>query len=108
MIGFLRSISTRQLLAVCAAVVAIAGGGTALALAATDGGPTPPPKDLPVAIHDALAAPHVEGVTARVEFTNHLRTGSEKGSRGDFGVADVLMANLLTLPIAPDQLERPT
>jgi hypothetical protein len=71
-IGFLRRISTRQLLALCAAVVAIAGGGTALALAATGGGPTPPPKDLPVAIHDALAAPQVQGVTARVEFTNHL------------------------------------
>ncbi|HSD25352.1 MAG TPA: hypothetical protein VLB79_13610 [Solirubrobacterales bacterium] len=72
MIGFLRRISTRQLLALCGAVVAIAGGGTALALAATGGGPTPPPKDLPVAIHDALAAPQVQGVTARVEFTNHL------------------------------------
>lgn len=76
-IGFLRHISTRQLLALCAAVVAIGAGGTALALAATGGGSTPPPKDLPVAIHDALAAPQVQGVTARIEFTNHLVSSAD-------------------------------
>jgi hypothetical protein len=44
-------------------------------------------------------------VGASNDAWNHLLTGSEKGSRGDFGVADVLMANLLTLPIAPVGLE---
>ena len=77
MIAFLRRISARRLLALCAAVVAIGAGGTALALAATGGGPTPPPKDLPVAIHDALTAPKVEGVTARIQFTNHLINNSD-------------------------------
>jgi outer membrane lipoprotein-sorting protein len=76
-IAFLRRISTRRLLALSVAVVAIGAGGTALALAATGGGPTPPPKDLPVAIHDALTAPKVDGVTARIQFTNHLINNSD-------------------------------
>jgi hypothetical protein len=43
-------------------------------------------------------------VAASNEASNHLRTGSEKGSRGDLGVADVLMPNLPTLPIGPVRL----
>jgi hypothetical protein len=39
------------------------------------------------------------GVGASKESSNHFLTGSEKGSRGDFAVADGLMANLPTLPI---------
>jgi hypothetical protein len=38
-------------------------------------------------------------VAATNDAWNHFLTGSEKGSRGDFGVVDVLMPNLLTLPI---------
>jgi outer membrane lipoprotein-sorting protein len=75
--ALLRRISTRRLVATCAAAVAIGAGGAAIALAATGGGPTPPPKDLPVAIHDALTAPKVDGVTARIKFTNHLISGSD-------------------------------
>ncbi|MFL5905990.1 MAG: LolA family protein, partial [Solirubrobacterales bacterium] len=77
MIAFLRRISTRHMLALWAAVVGIGAGGTALALAATGGAPTPPPKDLPVAIHDALTVPKVDGVTARIQFTNHLINNSD-------------------------------
>ena len=58
-------------------MVAVGAGGTALALAATGGGPTPPPKELSVAIHDALTAPKVEGVTARIHFTNQLINNSD-------------------------------
>jgi outer membrane lipoprotein-sorting protein len=76
-IAFLRRISTRRLIALCAATVAVGVGGAAIAVAATSGGPTPPPKDLPVAIHDALAAPQVEGVSGRIKFTNQLVTGSD-------------------------------
>lgn len=76
-VAFLRRISTRRLLALCAAVVAVGVGGTALALAASGAGPVPPPKDLPVAIHDALTAPKVDGVTARIEFTDHLINNSD-------------------------------
>jgi hypothetical protein len=69
---FLRTISGPRLAALAASVVAIAGGGTAIAVAGSDGGPTPPPKPLARAVHDGLTAPEVQGITARVKFTNHL------------------------------------
>ena len=69
---FLRRISNRQLLAVGSAVVALAAGTTALAMATNGSGPKPNPKPLPVAVHDALTAPSVSGVSARIKFTNHL------------------------------------
>jgi outer membrane lipoprotein-sorting protein len=71
-VTFLRRISTRQLLILAIAVVVLAAGMTAIALAATGAGPTPPPQPLANAVHDALAAPRVEGVSARVEFTDRL------------------------------------
>jgi outer membrane lipoprotein-sorting protein len=70
--AFLRRISTKHLILLCAAVVAVAAGGTALAIAAGSGGPKPPAKRLPVALRDALSAPAPPGVTARIEFTNQL------------------------------------
>jgi outer membrane lipoprotein-sorting protein len=71
--SYLRHISTRRLLALLAAtVVVLAGSAAAIALAAGGSGPTPPPKPLAQAVHDALAAPAVDGVTARISFTNHL------------------------------------
>lgn len=72
----LRRISTRRLIALCATTVAVGAGATALAMAATGGGPTPPAEPLPVAVHDALSAPKVEAVSARIQFTNDLITGS--------------------------------
>ena len=69
---FLRTLSTRRLLALCLSAVAIAAGGTAIAIAAAGSGSTPPPKPLARAVHDSLTAPSVQGITARVEFTNHL------------------------------------
>ncbi len=73
---YLRSISTRRLIALCALTVTVGVAATALAMAATGGGPTPPAEPLPVAVHDALSAPKVEGVSARIHFTNDLITGS--------------------------------
>jgi len=70
--NFLRTLPTRRLATLLAGIVAAGGGGTAIALAAGGGGPVPPPKPLASAIHDALAAPAVPGITARVQFTNHL------------------------------------
>jgi outer membrane lipoprotein-sorting protein len=71
--SYLRRIPTRRLLALCGVVAAIlAGGAAAIALAAGGSGPTPPAKPLALAVHDALAAPPVDGVTARITFTNHL------------------------------------
>lgn len=68
----LRTISTRRLLVLCAlAVLGLAGVAT-IAVAATGGGPTPPPKPLAQALHDAATAPAPAGLTARVSFTNSL------------------------------------
>ncbi len=70
---FLRTTSTTRLLALVIGVVVVAAASAAIALAATSGGGTkPPPKPLAQAVHDALTAPKVDGVTARITFTNHL------------------------------------
>ena len=73
---FLRSISTRQLLALVAAVAAAFVGAVAIAVATTAEGPKPAPASLPVAVHDALAATAPIGVSARIRFTNNLIAGS--------------------------------
>ena len=59
---FFRTASTRRLLMLIAAVLVAVGGGTAIALAASSGGPVPGPKPLAKAIHDALGAPAVNGI----------------------------------------------
>jgi outer membrane lipoprotein-sorting protein len=69
---FLRTVSTRRLLAMIAGLVVVIAGGTAIAVAATGSAPKPPPASLANAVHRALAAPAVQGVTARISFTNHL------------------------------------
>lgn len=71
--SYLRHISSRRLLALLVGcVMAVGGGAAAIALAAGGSGPTPPAKPLAEALHDALTAPAVDGVTARISFTNHL------------------------------------
>jgi outer membrane lipoprotein-sorting protein len=69
---FLRRISTFRLVGFAAAVAALAAAMAAIALAATGGGPTPPPEPLATAVHNALSSPQVEGVSAQVQFTDHL------------------------------------
>jgi outer membrane lipoprotein-sorting protein len=76
-VKFLRSISTRRLVALCVATVAVGAGATAIAMAASGGGPKPPAEPLPVAVHDAVTAPTVQGVSARIHFTNNLIGGSD-------------------------------
>lgn len=78
----LRRISTRRLLTLCVAVVAIAVGTTAVAMAMTATGPVPGPASLPVAVHDALTAPSVPGISARVQLTNHLLGASSIQGQG--------------------------
>jgi hypothetical protein len=68
--NILRRASTRQLLIAIAVVIVIAGG-SAVALAG-GGGPKPPQRSLADALHRALTAKPVQGVTARVQFTDHL------------------------------------
>jgi outer membrane lipoprotein-sorting protein len=72
MVRSLRTMPTRRLLATCGVVLAAGGSVTAIALAAQGSGDVPADKTLAAAIHDALAAPAVQGVTARIEFTNKL------------------------------------
>jgi hypothetical protein len=83
-VNFLRTLSTRRLLALVAALAVLAGGGAAIAVAAGGGnGPTPPPKPLAEAVHDALVAPEPDGITARIKFTNGLfPSGSLLGDVG--------------------------
>ena len=69
---FLRTISTRRLLALIAGFVSAIVAGAAIAVAAAGTGPVPPPKALPNAIRSALKAPAPSGITARISFTNHL------------------------------------
>ena len=70
--SFLRRLSTRRLLTVIGAAVAVVIGGAAIAIAATSSTTVPAKKPLPVALRQALAAPAVPGITARITFTNHL------------------------------------
>src|SRR4051794_36612571 len=69
---FLRTSSTRRLLAMLAVAALVVACGTAIALAATSGGPVPPRKPLAVAVHHAISGPELSGVSARIKFTNHL------------------------------------
>jgi outer membrane lipoprotein-sorting protein len=68
----LRTTSTRRLLAGITGVIVAILAGTAIAIAAAGSGPKPKPEPLARAVHDALAAHAVAGITARVTFTNHL------------------------------------
>jgi len=67
----LRAITTHRLLAVCIVVIVLGATGAAIAIAGS--GPTlPPRKPLASVVRDAVRAPEVSGVTARVKFTNKL------------------------------------
>jgi outer membrane lipoprotein-sorting protein len=74
---FLRTSSTRRLLAGIAGALAAIAAGATIAVAAAGSGPVPAPSPLAQAIHRALAAPKVQGITASIQFTNHLITSTE-------------------------------
>jgi outer membrane lipoprotein-sorting protein len=78
-VNILRRLPLSRLLLVCALVLALGVSLTALALALGTG-PTPPPKPLAEAVHDALAAPAVDGVSTRITLTNHLFEGADLAS----------------------------
>ena len=90
---FLRRLPLSRLLLVCGLVVVLGASVTALALALGTG-PTPPPKPLADAVHQALVAPPVEGVTARIQLTDHLLEGANLAS-GTAGGAGQLSSNPL-------------
>jgi hypothetical protein len=74
---FLRTVSTQRLLAIIAGVIIAVAGGTAIAVAASNGGPKPPQESLATALHQAASAPAVSGITARIQFTNNLIDASD-------------------------------
>jgi len=74
---FLRTVSTQRLLAILAGVIVAVAGGTAIAVAASGSGQTPPREGLAQAIHQAATAPEVSGITARIHFTNNLIASSD-------------------------------
>jgi outer membrane lipoprotein-sorting protein len=91
MSNFLRRLPLSRLLLLCATIVAVGIGATALATALSTG-PTPPPKPLAEAVHDALAAGRqvpVGGVSARIQFSDHLIEASNLASQtgGGGGIA---------------------
>lgn len=76
-----RRLPTSRLLALCIAAIIVAAGAATIAVA-SGGGAEPPRKGLARAIHAALAAPPVQGITADVTFTNNLITGSSISNAG--------------------------
>jgi outer membrane lipoprotein-sorting protein len=83
----LRTTSTQRLVTVLATVVALALTA-ALAQAALSGSDSKPdPKPLDRAVHDAVTAPPVEGVSARVTFTNGLLPSGSLPNGGESPLA---------------------
>lgn len=80
--NILRRLSLSRLLLLCALVVGVGVSATALA-SALGSGPVPQEKSLPVAVHDALAAAPVEGVSANVVLSDHLLEGANLASGGN-------------------------
>ncbi|MGH2891689.1 MAG: LolA family protein [Solirubrobacteraceae bacterium] len=69
---FLRTASTGRLLVLIGGLIVAIAAGTAIAVAATGNSPVPRAKPLARAVHDALAAAPVKGISADVSFTNNL------------------------------------
>jgi outer membrane lipoprotein-sorting protein len=90
---FLRRLPLSRLLLVCGLAVVLGVSATALAFALGTG-PKPPAKPLADAVHDALTAAPVEGVSARIQLTNHLLEGASLAS-GSGGAAGQLASSPL-------------
>ena len=82
MLRFLRTAPTRRLLATIAGTLAVIAGGTAIAVAATGAGPVPKAQSLSGAVHQALSAPKVTGISANISFTNNLIDSSDFTGQG--------------------------
>jgi outer membrane lipoprotein-sorting protein len=74
---FLRTVSTRRLLAVLTGLLIVVVGGSAIAVAAAGNGPVPKRRSLASAIHRALEAKPVKGLSATIAFTNNLIGSSD-------------------------------
>lgn len=103
--NILRRLPLYRLLLLCAIAVAVGVGAATLALA-VGSGPKPPPKPLAQAVHDALAGPSIEGVSANVKLTNRLLEGanlaSGSGQGGEIASNPLLAGGSGRLWIAKD------
>jgi outer membrane lipoprotein-sorting protein len=94
--SLLRTLPTSRLIALLAAIAAVIAGGTAIAVGAVGGGPVPPAKPLANAVRAAVTAPEVNGITAKITFTNKLIDSSSlqgggpilKGATGRLWLGD--------------------
>jgi outer membrane lipoprotein-sorting protein len=94
----LRRLPLNRLLALCALVVVLGVSATALA-SALGSGPVPPAKPLAQAVHDALAGTggeRVQGVSARVQLTNHLLEGANLATGDGSGTGALASSPLLS------------
>jgi len=80
-VNILRRLPLSRLLLLCGLVVALGVSATAIAFALGTG-PIPNEKPLAEAVHDALAAPPVEGFSANVTLNDHLIEGASLASGG--------------------------
>ncbi|MGH2902271.1 MAG: LolA family protein [Solirubrobacteraceae bacterium] len=81
----LRRLPLSRLLLLCGLVVLLGVSLTAIAFALGTG-PTPPPKALGEAVHDALTGAGgdpIQGVSAQVQLTDHLLEGANLASGGE-------------------------
>jgi outer membrane lipoprotein-sorting protein len=78
-VNILRRLPLSRLLLLCALVLAVGVSATALA-SALGSAPVPPTKALPDAVHGALTAAPVQGVSATVRLTDHLLEGANLAS----------------------------
>jgi outer membrane lipoprotein-sorting protein len=83
--NILRRLPLSRLLLLCSLVVAIGVSITAIALA-LGSGQKPPQKPLAQAVHDALGAPPVEGLSAGITLTNHLLEGASLAGEHGSGI----------------------
>jgi outer membrane lipoprotein-sorting protein len=90
----LRRLPIYRLLLLTGLVLALGIGAAAIALALGSGA-RPAPKPLAQALHDALSAPAVEGVSANVKLTNHLIEGASLASGSGQG-GEIASSPLLT------------
>lgn len=72
MSSFIRQASTRTIAAVSAGLVALLVAGAVVAVGANGGGQKPPSRPLAQAVASSLDGPAIEGVSARVKFTNSM------------------------------------
>jgi outer membrane lipoprotein-sorting protein len=100
-VNLFRRLPLSRLLLLCGLIVAIGVSATALA-SALGGGPTPPAKPLAQAIHDSLAGPPVDGVSANVTLTNRLLEGANLAGGGELASNPLLTGASGRLWIAKD------